>query len=198
MPRQVDPEVAADWWSEGNVQARIRDLLVWEGWTHVAVADTAKQEHGVDVEATLGDRRLAVEVKGYAAGVSPDGRMAGRTKATAATNQARQRFSQALLSALTTRQELPRSEIAIGLPDVSRYRSLVAATDDSLVSLGIGVILVREDGTASWYIRPGRRRADDRSDIRRAVRMSDLDREAYYLESNRNMLRMLAEARRSG
>jgi hypothetical protein len=124
--------------------------------------------------------------------------MAGRTKATAATNQARQRFSQALLSALTIRQELPRSEIAIGLPDVSRYRSLISATDDSLVSLGIGVILVREDGTASWYIRPGRRRADDRSDIRRAVRMSDLDREAYYLESNRNMLRMLAEARRSG
>ncbi len=79
MPRQVDPEVAADWWSQGNVQARIRDLLVWEGWTDVAVADTAKQEHGVDVEATLGDRRLAVEVKGYAAGVSADGRMAGRT-----------------------------------------------------------------------------------------------------------------------
>lgn len=38
----------------------------------------------------------------------------------------------------------------------------------------------------------------DRSEIRRAIRMSDAEREAYFLASNRNMLRMFADARRSG
>jgi len=37
----------------------------------------------------------------------------------------------------------------------------------------------------------------DRSEIRRAIRMSDAEREAYFLASNRNMLRMFADARRS-
>jgi hypothetical protein len=38
----------------------------------------------------------------------------------------------------------------------------------------------------------------DRSEIRRAIRMSDAQREAYFLASNRNMLRMFEDARRSG
>ena len=35
----------------------------------------------------------------------------------------------------------------------------------------------------------------DRTEIRRAVRMSDAEREAYYVASNRNMLRLFADAR---
>lgn len=38
----------------------------------------------------------------------------------------------------------------------------------------------------------------DRTEIRRVIRMSDTEREAYFLASNRNMLRMFADARRSG
>ncbi len=38
----------------------------------------------------------------------------------------------------------------------------------------------------------------DRTEIRRAIQMDDADREAYYLASNRNMLRMFADAHRSG
>lgn len=37
----------------------------------------------------------------------------------------------------------------------------------------------------------------DRSEIRRAIAMSDAEREAYYLGSNQNMLRMFDDARRS-
>jgi transcriptional regulator with XRE-family HTH domain len=37
----------------------------------------------------------------------------------------------------------------------------------------------------------------DRSEIRRAIRMSDREREAYYLASNRNMLRLVGDAARS-
>ncbi len=37
----------------------------------------------------------------------------------------------------------------------------------------------------------------DRTEIRRAIRMTDREREAYYLASNRNMLRMFAGARRT-
>jgi hypothetical protein len=37
----------------------------------------------------------------------------------------------------------------------------------------------------------------DRTEIRRAIRMSDADREAYFLASNSNMLRMFADARRA-
>jgi hypothetical protein len=36
----------------------------------------------------------------------------------------------------------------------------------------------------------------DRSEIRRAIRMTDREREAYYLASNQNMLRMFESARR--
>jgi hypothetical protein len=37
----------------------------------------------------------------------------------------------------------------------------------------------------------------DRAEIRRLVRMSDAERESYFIESNRNMLRMLADAQRA-
>ena len=37
----------------------------------------------------------------------------------------------------------------------------------------------------------------DRTEIRRAIAMTDREREAYYLASNRNMLRMFDDARPS-
>lgn len=38
----------------------------------------------------------------------------------------------------------------------------------------------------------------DRSEIRRAIRMTDMEREAYFLASNRNMLRLFADGRIRG
>jgi prevent-host-death family protein len=44
----------------------------------------------------------------------------------------------------------------------------------------------------------GQAQADaDRAEVRRLVGMSDRDREAYFLASNRNMLRMQSDARRA-
>lgn len=37
----------------------------------------------------------------------------------------------------------------------------------------------------------------DRSEIRRAIRMTDVEREAYFLASNRNMLQLFADGRRT-
>jgi transcriptional regulator with XRE-family HTH domain len=50
---------------------------------------------------------------------------------------------------------------------------------------------------AGWdlYLAPRPSGEVDRAEIRLAVRMSDADRERYYLVSNRNMLRLFAAAR---
>ena len=174
MPRRLDPTVAAEWWWEGNVQAAIARHLTATGWEAVQEADTASQERGIDIVAKRGSRRLAIEVKGYPATVYAAGSRAGQQKPTAPTNQARQWFSHALLTALSLRHQ-PGREVAIGLPDVPRYRSLVGATETSLRLLGIGVILVAEPDRALWLIEPGASRPELDEPSTRPV-VSDVDR----------------------
>jgi hypothetical protein len=61
IERAVDP--TAPWYWEGNVQATVARFLVSEGWVIESVADTASRQQGIDLMATNGARRLAVEVK---------------------------------------------------------------------------------------------------------------------------------------
>jgi hypothetical protein len=137
--------VVRDWFWEGNVQARIAAWLVEQGWQDLRVADTASRERGVDILAGKGSRRLAVEVKGWPTTTYARGPLAGEPKPTPPTSQAGKWFSHALLTVLTTLQSRPDHEVAIGLPDMPRFRRLVAATDQSLSFLGVGVLLVRQD-----------------------------------------------------
>jgi hypothetical protein len=51
-------------------------------------------------------------------------------------------------------QGRPDHEVAIGLPDTPRFRSLVATIDGALSQLGIGVLLVSEAGTVEVLLEP--------------------------------------------
>jgi hypothetical protein len=155
MPRVVDQSARDDWKWEGNVQARLVDFLVSEGWTGIRAPDTESQERGVDIEAHHGHRTLLVEVKGYPSRTYVSGPKAGRPKPTQPTLQARHWFSHAVMTAMQMRDRNPPAEVAIGLPDHDRYEGLVASTEDSLSTLGIGVAFVSSTGGGRWRIRPG-------------------------------------------
>ncbi|MGH2555275.1 MAG: hypothetical protein ACRDHO_06120 [Actinomycetota bacterium] len=144
--------MSEDWFWEGNVQASIARFLRQEGWTVEVEADTAAKAHGVDLIATTGRRKLAVEVKGYPSPRYADPRRAHETKPTNPVNQAGHWFAQALLKALRLRTSMPDAEVAVGLPDFPRYRSLLRETEDSLRRLGVGVYLVAEPDVASCVL----------------------------------------------
>jgi len=65
------------WYWEGNVQAQVAKFLMSEGWTIVSAANTATRQRGVDLVATNGARRLAIEVKGFPGTVYARGDRAG-------------------------------------------------------------------------------------------------------------------------
>lgn len=99
-------------------------------------------------------------MKGWPTTTYTRGPLAGHAKPTQPTNQARQWFSHALLTVMTLRQSKPDHEIAIGLPVVPRFRRLVAATDQALALLGIGLLFVRENGAVEVLLHAGPRRGN--------------------------------------
>lgn len=137
---------AAPWYWEGNVQASVARFLVVAGWTIESAADTASRQRGIDLVATKGGRRLAVEVKGYPGTVYARGERAGQPKPTAPTTQARHWFAQALLTAVLVGGAEERAEVAIAFPDMPRFRDLIARSEWALRRLGVRVILVNEGG----------------------------------------------------
>jgi hypothetical protein len=138
--------VTDDWFWEGHVQAATVAHLVRSGWTIERVADTARREQGIDVIASKDGRRLAVEVKGFPSALYARGSKAGQPKPTSPALQARHWFAGALLASILTTSKLGRSELALALPDVPRYRALIEQARWALQRLGIGVYLVREGG----------------------------------------------------
>jgi hypothetical protein len=144
-----------DWFWEGNVQAAIAQLLRDTGWTVEFEAHTATKARGADIIASLGMRKLVVEVKGYPSSRYADPRRAQETKPTNPVSQATHWFAQALLQVMRLRTSMPDAEVAIGLPDFARYRTLLGETEDSLRRLGVGVYLVREPSVASCVLSPG-------------------------------------------
>lgn len=132
---------------EATVQAAIADHLVATGWTLISTANTATKEHGIDIVAERGSRRLAIEVKGYPSREYENPARAVEAKPTQPASQARQWYSHALLKALLTRDELPSVIVGIGLPDMPTYRNLVSRTRSSVDDLAIRIYWVAADGS---------------------------------------------------
>jgi hypothetical protein len=61
-------------------------------------------------------------------------------------------FSEALRRSLMLRQKNPFDVVAIGLPDLSRYRDLVAGSEVTLRATNIDAYFIREDGSAEQYL----------------------------------------------
>lgn len=140
------------WFWEGRVQDALSAHLTAEGWDVREVADTESKAPGIDLLATLGDRWLAVEVKGYPNTTYDHGPNRGLPKPTQLTNQARQWFSHALLGMMLLRQRRPDAEIAICFPRFKTYKSLLERTRLSFELLGFGVYLVAEDGSVVQWL----------------------------------------------
>jgi hypothetical protein len=103
--------------------------------------------------ATLGSRRLAVEVKGYPQATYESGAKAGEPKKWHPAAQARTYFGNALHAALVMHDGMPGTEVAIALPDQPSNRTLVDQVRASLAELKIRAFLVGPDGSVT---EPGR------------------------------------------
>ncbi len=150
-PAVVDGE--QQWFWEGNVQARIRSHLEAEGWKIRRAADTANRERGADLLAVRGERERTIEVKGYPSTVYERGVRKGQKKKTRPSVQATHWYAQALLSALILQASSPESEVFVGLPDVPRYRTLLATTEPGLRKLGVGIYFVTKDGNVREHLK---------------------------------------------
>lgn len=140
---------------EGNVQAALVRHLVEHGWSVVSVADTASQQRGVDVVAERAGRRMLIEVKGWPSTTYVRGDRAGQPKPTAPTVQAKHWFAEVLLAVLRLRERHPDCAIAIALPDMPRYRTLLSEVRAALTELVIIVLLVQDGGVViTWPTAP--------------------------------------------
>ncbi len=151
------------WFWEGRVQDALAAYLSAQGWDVREAADTESKAPGIDLLATMANRWLAVEVKGYPNTTYDHGPKRGMPKPTQPTNQARQWFSHALLGMMLLRNRRPDAEIAICFPRFKTYESLLERTRLSFELLGFGVYLVAEDGSVSQWLqaRPVDRRAKE-------------------------------------
>ncbi|WP_330277956.1 hypothetical protein OG205_21150 [Lentzea sp. NBC_00516] len=61
-------------------------------------------------------------------------------------------FSEALRRSLMLRQKNPFDVVAIGMPDLLRYRDLVAGSEVTLRATNIDAYFIREDGSAEQYV----------------------------------------------
>jgi len=141
-----------EWSWEGNVQSCLVTYLAANGWSILRVADTARRERGVDIIAGRDGQRLLIEVKGWPSGAYVRGERAGQSKPTQPTLQATHWFAEALTS-LIRRGAEPGSRLAMGLPDMSRYRTLLGEAGWALKQLGITVYLVAADGAVEVWER---------------------------------------------
>lgn len=140
-----------EWFGEASVQAALVAYLAGSGWAIKRVADTVSRERGVDVVAERAGQQLLVEVKGWPSTRYARGPRAGEEKPTHPSVQAKVWYADVLLAVARLRQTHREGDIAIGLPDLPRYRSLLAETSHALAALKIQVLLVSEpDQVRSW------------------------------------------------
>ena len=136
---------------EGNVQNAIVAHLKADGWTIISAADTASHARGIDVVAARDGQQLLIEVKGYPGTTYARGPKAGQPKPTQPTLQAKHWLSDAILKAMRTRGKHAAALVGIGLPDMPRYRSLLAEIASSLTALDLMVLLVHDDRSVSVW-----------------------------------------------
>jgi hypothetical protein len=151
-PRPPAGSTAQEWTLEGNVQSRMVSHLAKVGWSIIAVANTAQRERGVDIIAEVDGRRMLVEVKGWPSTTYARGERAGQPKPTPPSMQATHWFAE-LLTSLIRRGAEGGSRLAMGLPDMSRYRNLLGEAAWALERLGITVYLVAADGAVRVWER---------------------------------------------
>ena len=153
VPHQrTAPAADVDWAWEGNVQARLVAYLVSTGWSIIRVADTAKRERGRDIIAEREGQRLLVEVKGWPSTTYARGERAGQPKPTPPTMQASHWFAEVLTSLIRSGSR-PGEQLAMALPNVPRYRTLLSEARWALDRLEIAAYLVAADGTVETWER---------------------------------------------
>jgi hypothetical protein len=132
------------WLAEAAVQASLIAWLEREGWTIVRQAHG--REHGTDIDATRGEERLSVEVKGHPRQLHTFGVNKGQPRKWHPAAQARTYFGNALHTAITMLHADPECQVAIALPDVAVYRGLVDRSRDPIRRLGLRIWFVDRDG----------------------------------------------------
>lgn len=150
----TDADADDSWLSEQETQARLVTWLEADGWHDIV--QSVGHQHGVDVTATRGDVRIAIEVKGHPRDRLVAGENKGAKRTFHPAAQARTYFANALHAAMTTMHRQPDALHAIALPLVPRYRAMVAATEAPLRHLGVGVYLVARDGRVETMLEPRR------------------------------------------
>jgi hypothetical protein len=151
-PRPLAASTAEEWTWEGNVQSRIVTHLAKSGWNIIAVANTAQRERGVDIIAERDRQRILVEVKGWPSTTYARGERAGQPKPTQPTLQATHWFAE-LLTSLIRRGAERGSRLAMALPDMPRYRTLLGEAAWALERLDITVYLVTAEGSVQVWER---------------------------------------------
>jgi hypothetical protein len=155
--REARPETdttALEWAWEGNVQSRMATHLAQTGWSIIRVADTAQRERGVDIIAERGGQRLLVEAKGWPSTTYARGERAGQPKPTQPALQATHWFAEGLAT-LIRRGGEPGTRLALALPDMPRYRTLLGEVGWALERLDIRVYLVIAEGVVEVWERKG-------------------------------------------
>lgn len=137
------------WPDEATVQNVFAGVLENEGWIIDHLANTKAREHGIDVLAHKGLRRLGAEVKGFPSIGYADPAKAGQKNRAKPNHQAKLWYGKALYAAIILRDAEPDWESLIVLPDCPRYRELVAETARSVHAVGVHVVLLSPDG--SWF-----------------------------------------------
>jgi hypothetical protein len=85
-------------------------------------------------------------VKGFPSKKYRDPRRAHEQKPTNPTNQAQQWYSHALLAGMRLQTKNPNATIALAFPEFPRYQKLFEETRPGLERLGIGILMIQENG----------------------------------------------------
>jgi hypothetical protein len=129
--------------------------LARTGWSIRRVADTASSEHGHDIDAVKGDERVLIEVKGYPTSTYARGSRQGEVRAAGSLGaQARTYFSNALLSGCVMRAENADSRVVIAFPATETYATLARRVGPVLLSAGIELWIVDEEGEVQEGTKP--------------------------------------------
>lgn len=128
-----------NWFWEGNVQAKVINYLVGQGYNIRSVADTASHQPGKDVVAEKDGEHLWVSVKGYPQGTD-------RTNPSA---QAGHWFKQVIFDVIEYRERDGNVLLAVALPDYPRYRSLALKISWFKPVANFSYLWVKEDGAVS-------------------------------------------------
>ena len=139
----------AEWFWEGNVAETVRAHLEAEGWLIEHIANTETRESGVDIEARKAGRILLAEIKGFPSKVYQRGKNVGQPKPTNPNTQARHWYGEVLLSSILRQEKHPGAEVAIAFPNFPTFKYLVGRTRKALITLGISVYCVEENGSVT-------------------------------------------------